>query len=260
MPTQNHSPRKAAFQASRPGILTQLHQRLATRASKLLHTLLPQNCFLCLASSQGLLCPDCTADLPSLPAGVCPRCAHSSPEGLLCGDCLRHPPHFDASYACLRYDFPIDRLIQALKYGHRLAVSRELGGYLSTHSAVSAVDIDMILALPLSSQRLAERGYNQALELARPLARHLARPLLIHGYQRLRHTTAQASLPWQDRQKNIRNAFHCDLDLRGKRVLVIDDVMTTGATLNEFARTLKAAGAAWVGNQVLARALRQGAD
>lgn len=252
-------------------ILTQLRKPLAVCARTCLEAFLPQRCFLCLAKTgTQLLCPDCSADLPVLPKELCPCCAQASPAGLPCGACLRQPPHFDATYACLRYDFPVDRLIQALKYGHTLAVGRYLGEKLAedfvhqtgtkdardtTESSEITKHIDLIMALPLSRQRLTERGFNQALELARPLALRLERPLITQGYQRQRHTLTQASLPWQARQKNIRKAFECTMDLSGQRVLVVDDVMTTGASLNEFARTLKAAGAQWVGNCVLARTL-----
>ena len=102
----------------------------------------------------------------------------------------------------------------------------------------------------------AERGFNQALELARPLARSCGAPLDIRHVRRHRDTTPQASLPWKERAKNIRHAFECDIDLAGMNVLIVDDVMTTGATLDELARTLKAHGANRVENRVLARALK----
>ncbi len=112
------------------------------------------------------------------------------------------------------------------------------------------------MALPLSQVRLQERGFNQAIEIARPLARQLGKPLAIQGYARTLDTVPQTTLPWKERQKNIRGAFECTLDLSGKQIIVIDDVMTTGATLNEFARTLKKHGASRVTNWVVARALR----
>ena len=113
-----------------------------------------------------------------------------------------------------------------------------------------------ILAVPLSPARLAERGFNQALEIARPLAHALGVPIELHRIHRRRDTAPQASLPWKERKQNIRHAFECELDLTGKAVLVVDDVMTTGATLDELAATLKAHGAARVENCVVARALK----
>jgi ComF family protein len=115
---------------------------------------------------------------------------------------------------------------------------------------------DLVLPVPLAPARLAERGFNQAVELARPLAKLLGVPLETSRVHRRRDTVPQASLPWKERKQNIRHAFECELDLTGKQVLVVDDVMTTGATLDELARTLKAHGAARVENFVLARALK----
>ena len=173
---------------------------------------------------------------------------------MVCGACLRKPPGFDATRALFRYEFPVDRLVQSLKYAHRLAAAAFLGGMLARHRPAGAPD--MVLPVPLAPGRLAERGFNQALELARPLARSCGAPLDIRHVRRHRDTTPQASLPWKERAKNIRHAFECDIDLAGMNVLIVDDVMTTGATLDELARTLKAHGANRVENRVLARALK----
>jgi ComF family protein len=178
-----------------------------------------------------------------------------TPGDTVCGGCLRKTPYFDATQACFRYAFPVDQLVQSLKYNHRLAVSAFLGEAM-LEAAPRTMQADMILALPLAPQRLQERGFNQAIEIARPLARRLGLPLAITGYYRTLNNAPQASLPWKERQKNIRGAFECALDFSGKSLIVIDDVMTTGATLNEFARTLKNHGAAHVTNWVVARALK----
>ena len=153
-----------------------------------------------------------------------------------------------------RYEFPVDRLVQSLKYAHRIASADFLGRILAQCRPQQAPDL--ILPVPLAPQRLAERGFNQALEIARPLARQLSLALETRLVQRHVNTTPQAALPWKERAKNIRHAFACGIDLTGKKVLVVDDVMTTGATLNELAGTLKACGAGWVGNLVVARALK----
>jgi len=218
---------------------------------------LPQDCFLCgAASGDALLCGACGSDLPRLPAVRCPVCALPTPQGETCGACLKSPPHFDATLACFSYAFPVDRLIQALKYQHRLAVSGYLANAMLAASPTPPAAADLFLALPLSAQRLRQRGFNQALEIARPLARHFGLPLPIDDYRRVVDTAPQTSLPWKERHKNMQGAFEFDLDFSGKAVVVIDDVMTTGATLNEFARTLKKHGAARVSNWVVARALR----
>ena len=168
----------------------------------------------------------------------------------MCGTCLSHPPHFDGTLALWRYEFPCDRLIQALKYRARLA----LAGYFA-RSLVSRKfpEVDVIVPMPLHRRRLAERGFNQALEIARGVARRLRKPLEPQGVLRVRDTAPQTGLPYEERAKNVRGAFQCKLDLSGTRVAVVDDVMTTGSTLNEVARVLKLAGAARVENLVIAR-------
>lgn len=225
--------------------------------SGLWQQLLPQDCLLCGGGpAEALLCGPCHADLPRL-VQPCPVCAEPTPGGLTCGSCLKHPPGFDATQAVFRYAFPADKLIHALKYQHRLAVA----GYLAEAMlAAGAPEGDLLVPLPLSAERLRERGFNQAVEIARRLARATGLPMALTGCQRSRDTRPQAALPWQERRRNIRGAFACCLDLSGRTVIAVDDVMTSGATLDEFARTLKAQGALRVHNWVACRALRNVAD
>jgi ComF family protein len=229
--------------------------RLAEAARKGATALLPQDCFLCAApAGGGLLCSSCTLSLPRLTPERCPVCALPTPDSSVCGACLSRAPYFDATQAVYRYEFPVDSLVQSLKYAHRLAGADFLGRMLAQLSTLCRPDL--ILPVPLSAARLAQRGFNQALEIARPLARVLGVPLEVSRVHRHRDTAPQASLPWKERTENIRHAFECEIDLTGKTILVVDDVMTTGATLNELARTLKAHGASRVENRVLARALK----
>ncbi len=215
---------------------------------------LPQDCFLCgQPSAENLLCAQCRDSLPQLSKPRCAICALPTPVGETCGECLKRQPHFDFTVGSLVYGFPVDHLIQALKYTHRLAVANYLA-MLMLEADVAAGDL--LMPVPLSATRLRERGFNQAVEIARPLARRLGLPLLVDGCLRITDTAPQASLPWKERRKNIRNAFECQIDLSGKRVIVVDDVMTTGATLDEFARMLKQHGAIVVTNWVAARTLR----
>jgi ComF family protein len=208
------------------------------------------DCTLCGAEcGTELLCAPCAADLPTLPE-PCPRCALPSPAGAVCGSCLDHPPHFDGTLALWSYEFPCDRLIQALKYRARLA----LAGYFARSLASRPLpEVDVVVPMPLHPKRLAERGFNQALEIARGVARHLAKPLEPRGVLRVKDTLPQTGLPYEERSKNVRGAFQCNLDLAGASVAVVDDVMTTGATLNEVARVLKRAGARRVESLVIAR-------
>lgn len=227
-----------------------------TAFKAVVRALLPRDCLLCTAASDdAVLCAACAEQLPQLASERCPVCALPTPQAKVCGACLSQSPYFDTTHAVWPYGFPIDKLIQSLKYSHRLASADFFGAALV---ALPVARADFILPVPLSAQRLAQRGFNQSVEISRPLARQLGIPLELKNIHRYRDTTPQASLPWKERAKNIRHAFECNIDLGGKTVLVVDDVMTTGATLNEVARTLKAHGATRVENCVLARTLRHG--
>lgn len=226
-----------------------------TLVTRLADTLLPNDCFLCAApSGPEFLCAACAANLPRMPAECCPICALPTPGGEVCGACLKKPPHFSATRAVFRYEFPVDQLVQSLKYAHRLATAAFLGRLLEAQLPDHRPDL--LLPVPLAPQRLTERGFNQAVEIARACARRLALPLETRHVHRRIDTAPQAGLPWKERAKNIRHAFECEIDLSGMSILVIDDVMTTGATLNELAGTLMTHGAARVENLVLARTLK----
>ncbi len=219
--------------------------------------LLPGSCVLCGADSgAAALCPPCLGDLPSLPAARCPQCAEATTHGERCGRCLAHPPAFDGTLALYRYAFPLDRLVHALKYGHQLALARCFGQALA--AALPAEPFDRVVPLPLHPERLRERGFNQAGEIARCLARAARRGSDPDCLERLRATPPQASLPLAERAANVRRAFGCRRDLTDESILLVDDVMTSGATLDEAARTLKLHGAATVWVAVIGRALRSG--
>ncbi|OFZ86889.1 MAG: hypothetical protein A2W21_11485 [Betaproteobacteria bacterium RBG_16_66_20] len=209
------------------------------------------SCFLCRGKAEGLLCRPCDADLPRLGTELCPRCALAAPAGAVCGRCLTQPPAYDATTAALAYRFPADALVQALKFRGELALAPFLGNLLS--ECVSNTDVDCVVPVPLSPERLRSRGYNQALEIARHVARPARVELAPELCERTRDTPAQTDLPPAARATNVRAAFHCPRLLAGARVAVLDDVMTTGATLQEIAATLKRAGAARVVNWVVAR-------
>ena len=208
-------------------------------------------CFVCRGGARAILCEACRAELPLLARELCPRCALESPGGALCGRCLAEPPAYDATIAALAYDFPADALVQALKFRGELALAPLLGG-LVRERLPAGERVDWVVPVPLSAARLRSRGYNQALEIAR----HVAPAKLDIGVcVRERDCAPQMQLPWAERQRNVRGAFDCRRALPGASIAVVDDVMTTGATLNEIARTLKRAGAARVVNWVVARTL-----
>jgi len=214
---------------------------------------LPQACVLCRASARAaLLCAACEAALPRV-ATACPLCALPSPQARVCGACLKHPPPYAATIAALVYAFPVDRLLQALKYGGRIALADWAAQALA--AAVAASDrlvVDAIVALPLALARQRERGFNQAQEIARRVGAQLALPIAT-PLVRTGGGPPQAMLAWSQRAKNVRGAFACAGDVRSLRLALVDDVMTTGATLAEAARTLAAAGALRVDAWVVAR-------
>lgn len=208
------------------------------------------SCFLCRGRADDLICADCDADLPRLAQPLCPRCALPTPGGAVCGRCLSSSPHYDATRAALAYEFPADALVHSLKFRGELALAPLLASLLADRTR--ADDVDQVVPVPLSPKRLRERGYNQSVEIAR----HLRKGLLDVGLcERSRDVRPQIELPYDERQSNVRGAFRCTRALVGARIAVVDDVMTTGATLNELARTLKAAGAVHVVNWVVARTL-----
>ena len=234
---------------------------LAERAARVAQLALPQHCELCVArSGAGLLCTHCVAELPRLPE-CCPVCALPSADGATCGACLAHPPSWSRTTAALVYAFPVDRLLQQLKYGGRLALGDWAGETLADAvrdgfaSRAQPDRPDVIVALPLTAARQRERGFNQARVIAARVASAMTLPLR-SPLVRIAGGTPQAALAWKERASNVRGAFRVDGGVRGARIALIDDVMTTGATLAEAARVLVEAGAAGVECWVVARTLR----
>lgn len=219
----------------------------------MLDACLPASCLLCGGDSPAALCAACAADLPPLAKG-CPQCAEPTTHGERCGRCLTRPPHFDATFAAYRYAFPLDSLMQAYKYSGELALGDWFGQKLA--EGARGLSFDRIVPMPLHPHRLRERGFNQAVELARQIGRMLDKPVDLDACRRRRPTTPQAELPLKRRGANVRGAFECGVDLDGSAILLVDDVMTTGATLDECARILKLHGAGSVSVAVVARALR----
>ena len=173
----------------------------------------------------------------------------------MCGACIKQPPRFDATLAAFTYAFPIDALLRTLKYQGQLAIA-ELAGEFLVQSIAGRSFPDLLVPMPLHPQRLKERGFNQATEIARIVSRRTGIPLASDVALRVRATEPQAGLPLAKRSKNMRGAFACRQDLSEKHIALVDDVMTSGASLNELAKTLKTAGAGRVECWVAARTLR----
>lgn len=219
----------------------------------------PPQCALCgRPGQQGLdLCAACEADLP-LNDNVCEHCAEPLPRELtqptLCGACLQRPPSFDACVAPFRYAFPIDRMIQRLKYGRELCHGRILGQLLARHLARRDTRPELVIPVPLASRRYRERGFNQARELAAPLCRSLELTLRSDLVTRLRETREQAGLDRTERSKNMRDAFALVAPLHARHIAIVDDVVTTGSTVNDLSKLLRSAGAEWIEVWAVARA------
>ena len=222
----------------------------------------PPRCALCGRPGQLDLdlCAGCDGDL-RLNDNVCEHCAEPLPRELsqptLCGACLQHPPTFDACVAPFLYAFPVDRMIQGLKYRRELHYGRVLGGLLARHLIRRDTRPDIVIPMPLALRRYRERGFNQARELALPLCRALDVTLRSDLVVRQRETREQAALDRNERSKNTLDAFALASPFRARHVAIVDDVVTTGSTANELAKVLRAAGAQWIEVWAVARAQRK---
>lgn len=226
----------------------------ASLISTLLDRLLPSSCHLCGMACRESPCAGCHAQVFAASAKRCPQCGLRVASGERCGECLRHARDFDRSVVACDYAPPVDQLVARLKYSGELDIAPLFARAIASHAKVADVP-DMLCPVPLAAGRLAQRGCNQALEIARVLARIWSAPLAARLLIRWRETGAQARLPAQERQANVRGAFalsHGQV-VKGLHVGVVDDVMTTGATLQELAALLKRHGAARVTNLVFAR-------
>lgn len=209
---------------------------------------LPQPCLLCGAHGPEPLCPPCRAELPAL-GSACTQCALPLPAaagGQRCGACLANPPAFDLALAAFHYQSPVRELLHMLKFGACFSAASVLGDALADAALAryaGGPKPDLVIPVPLHLRRLGERGYNQAQLLARPAALRLGRPLLAAGCIRQRETDAQSGLDHAERRRNLKHAFGVNADVQGKCVAIVDDVMTTGSTLETLARALKRAGA-----------------
>ncbi|HET9482669.1 MAG TPA: ComF family protein [Xanthomonadales bacterium] len=224
-------------------------------AWRLGHGVLPPCCVLCGGAGAGRdLCAGCAAALPRN-RPCCARCGLPLPYvAAACGACAAHAPPWRALHAPFRYAWPLDRLVARYKFGGDLAAGAVLAAVLAEDLAGAADRVDAIVPVPLSRARLRTRGFNQALELARPLSRRFARPLHGDALRRSRDTAAQAGLDAAARRRNVRGAFDANPAVAGLRVALLDDVVTTGATAAACSVALLGAGARSVEVWALARA------
>jgi ComF family protein len=216
----------------------------------------PSRCAVCGAWPAEPVCAACVARFAPQRAR-CLRCAIPVPDGIAaCGSCVRQPPPLDRCHAAVSYAYPWAGLLTRYKFGDEPGWAAALAALLHRQEAVCATlaAADFVLPLPLSGRRLAQRGFNQAVQLARQLAPAKLRTDLL---LRLRETAPQTALGRRQRAANVRGAFGVEPlrigELRARRLVLVDDVMTSGATLFEAAAALRAAGCAGVDAVVVAR-------
>ncbi|MDD5033585.1 MAG: ComF family protein [Methylococcaceae bacterium] len=217
----------------------------------------PPTCLLCGdAGSAGRdLCIGCANSLPlNLPA--CSRCGRLLPFASAepCGHCLRHPPAYQRTFALFRYEEPVRHLIHGLKFHARYPCARLLGQLMADALTETASKPGCILPVPLHSSRYRERGHNQAIEIARTVSRRLRIPLALDSCIRAQATQPQTELNAEQRLRNMKKAFRIVKTLPSSHLAILDDVVTTGATVNELAKALLKAGAERIDVWACARA------
>ena len=210
-----------------------------------------QDCLLCGGEARDVVCGSCERSLP-VARPACVRCALPLGTEGVCGECRKAPPAFDEAFAAFAYRFPVDRLVTRFKYSADLAAGRWLAERLAER-ARDAPRPDLLVVPPLGAARLRGRGFNQALEIARVVARALDVALERGGLVRGRDTAAQAGLDRRERRANLRRAFPASRAFTGLHVAIVDDVMTSGATADSLAGSLRAAGATRVQVWTVAR-------
>lgn len=228
-------------------------------------TLFPGACLLCgLRSGVNNICRGCRGDLPWI-RHPCRRCGAPLPPaygGTACAKCRVVLVAIERIRTALVYEYPVDQLVTRAKFQSRADCARALGELMAICLRAARIRgalrvPDLLVPVPLHRGRLARRGFNQAGEISRPVARSLRLPVLERGCRRVVNTVEQTTLSGAARRKNIRGAFHIGADLSGARVAVVDDVLTTGGTAAELAAALRSSGAEAVEVWAVARSLRR---
>ena len=237
-------------------------------AQRILHFIFPSACETCNAVlSEGdlpLFCRPCWETIRPIMGPTCAVCGipNTLAAGATddakneCHSCRDSPPHYDTVTAIFRYEGVLATAVQRMKYRSRTSLIGPVTGLMHEHLNKINV-VDAVLAVPLHITRLRKREFNQSLSLAEPVAEYLGVPLLIDSLVRTRQTAPQTTLEWKDRHSNVRHAFSVRRpeEVENKTLLLVDDVLTTGSTVNECARTLRNVGAKSIHVLALARTI-----
>ncbi len=235
-------------------LLARLIQRTDPIRQAVLDLVFPPHCAGC-GRWGALLCTHCREAITPIPAPVCPRCGRPTLTPNLCAVCRRDPPPLTAIRSAAVFDGPLRAAIHRLKYRGQQSLARPLGMLMAEAWPSSLFDADGLIPVPLHPSRERERGYNQAYLLAKTLGQHLGLPVIGEALYRIRPTQPQVYLDAPSRRENVANAFAAgSASVKGRRLVLIDDVCTTAATLSACAEALWQAGAAQVWAYTLARA------
>jgi len=229
--------------------------------------ILPPRCLACgtIVSEPDALCPACWASITFFAPPWCTQCGlpfpHPMGEGAVCGDCARQHPSWDRARSVLRYDKHSRRLVLMLKHGDQTHLAGAFGRWMRRAGGDVLAGADLLMPVPLHWTRLVSRRFNQSALLARAIHAAGGPPVAADWLVRRRRTPSQGTMGPLARARNVRGAFALrrGRSVEGKRIVLVDDVLTTGATAEECARVLRRGGAAYVGVMVLARAVKAGA-
>jgi len=250
--------------------LKKTFQILFTAFNSLSTVLLPATCKLCHSVVEdfrlGVVCQSCWDHVKLIEPPLCSTCGYAFPSkaissaGALCGACRRGLYRFDVARAWAPFQDSVKEIIHELKYGCHSSLARPLAARLAVafEAQRDRLQADWLIPVPLHPARKRERGFNQSGEIARHFSHIVGVPLAQHWLSRPRQTKVQAGLTRRERRQNVRGAFETSkkAEIRGKTILLIDDVFTTGATVNECARILKQSGAAKIAVLTVARVIR----
>ena len=221
--------------------------------SSLIHLIYPNKCPICgeILEKDSILCKSCLSGLKKLSPPFCPICSVPFPDGEshICEACLRRRPYFESISSAYIYEGTASKAIHLFKFQRKKSVGRAIGMLLSEFASnwwkgISKKDIEyVVVPVPLGKRRLRERGFNQSLTIARYVSKGLNLAIDYLSLRRIKETEQQSVLGTEERKRNVRNAFEVFGDaLKGKGIILVDDVATTGSTLNECAKALRRAG------------------